>query len=279
MLTSIRTKQIVSLLCALSTLALIQLGTSVAQDIPTSQPKLLLITREQLKVGRDGAHSRSEAAWVKALEKANSAWYYLALSSLTGADEVWYISHFDSHTALGEAMKHDEKDNLVSAENARYAHDDSEFVTSVRNIEAAARPELSSGTFPDLSKARFYVITTFTIRPGHESQFEEASKAYLAANKRAGSKTGFRTYQVTAGLPGSVFLVFSSVEDYGQFDQSVADDMATWKAATHDEMSLLEKCMKEGIISVEDNRFRIDPTISYVTKATREKDPAFWMPK
>ncbi len=279
MLKSMAYTRLSAVLCSLFLTALTFGSARAAEDVPTSQPKLLLITREQIKIGRSAAHTRSEQAWVKALEKANSTWYYMALSSLTGADEAWYISHFDSHAALGEQMKHDEKDPLISSENSRFGHDDAEFVTGAQNIEAVARPELSGGAFPDLSKARFYEISIFTLKTGHESQFEEAAKAYVAASKRAGSKTGFRVYQVTAGMPGSVFLIFTSVEDYAQFDQVDADGMATWKAAAHDELSTLEKCMSDGIITTEKNRFRVDPQLSFMSKATREKDPAFWIGK
>jgi hypothetical protein len=34
-----------------------------------------------------------------------------------------------------------------------------------------------------------------------------------------------------------------------------------------------------GIISVETQRFRVDPAMSYVDEATRAQDPAFWNPK
>src|SRR5262249_50325690 len=129
-------------------------------------------------------------AWVKAAEQSKAAWYYLALTSLTGANEVWYIGHFDSYTAEGEVMKHDDKDPQITAVNDRFAQADAEYVSSLRNIEAIARPDLSYGTFPDLSKARFYEIMTISVKPGFQTQVEEAAKAYGAAAKRAGSKTG-----------------------------------------------------------------------------------------
>jgi len=80
-------------------------------------------------------------------------------------------------------------------------------------------------------------------------------------------------------MPGPAFLIFSSVEDYAEFDQMLAADMATWKEATPDEKSLIEKAGAEAIISSESNRFRVDPRQSYVPKETREMDREFWMPK
>ena len=80
-------------------------------------------------------------------------------------------------------------------------------------------------------------------------------------------------------MPTPTYLAIASVEDYGQFDQTMAASMATWKEATAEEKSSLQKASSEGIISFESNRFRIDPRQSYVPKETRESDPEFWTPK
>ena len=117
------------------------------------------------------------------------------------------------------------------------------------------------------------------MRPGHEAQFEEAAKAYTAARKRAASNAGYRVYQVLAGMPGSTFLIISSVEDYAGFDQMLAADMATWAETTAEEKEMLQKAAAEAVITSESNRFKLDPRQSYVPKETREKDPTFWMPK
>jgi len=243
------------------------------------QPKMLIIDREEVKPGRNAEHARNEAGWPAAYEKAGSLHYEFAVTSITGPNEVWYISTWDSHAALASSMKRDEKDPVLSAELARLALADAEYINGSRALEAMDRADLSIGEFPDLGKMRFFEVTTFRIRAGHEKQFEDAAQAYGAAAKRAAPKSSFRIYQVIAGMPGANYLVFSSVEDYAQFDQTLADDQATRKAATDDEMGLLTKCATEAIIDTEKNRFRLDPTQSYVPKSTREKDPDFWSPK
>lgn len=87
-------------------------------------------------------------------------------------------------------------------------------------MQAMARKDLSYGAYPSISKARFFEMMWFHVRPGHESQFEAAAKAYGASAKRAGAKTGYRVYEISAGAPGPVYLVISSVESYAEFDQS-----------------------------------------------------------
>src|SRR2546425_1876083 len=45
-----------------------------------------------------------------------------------------------------------------------------------RSLQARARPELSYGAFPDLTRQRFWEITTFRVRPGHRADFERSEE-------------------------------------------------------------------------------------------------------
>ena len=48
---------------------------------------------------------------------------------------------------------------------------------------------------------------------------------------------------------------------------------------TFEERTTLNKFSAEATLSTITNRFRLDPAQSYVNPETRQKDPAFWMPK
>ena len=263
----------------LSTVSLGSRIPALAQGLPTTQPKLLTIYCEQVKTGLGADHSKHEAGWPAAFAKAKSPDYYLAMTSLTGPNEAWYVIPSDSHAAFGESMKREDKDPVLAAKLAKLTRGDAKYIKGTRGLQAVAQPELSAGAFPDLSKARFYEVTVFSVRPGHEQQFEEAAKAYAAARNRAEPKMSYRLYQVLAGLPGPSYLVLSSVEDYGGFDQVLTASINTWKEATAEEKEVLQKAAAEAILSTESNRFRVDPQQSYVPKETRDKDPEFWKSK
>ena len=250
-----------------------------AQSLPTSQPNLLVIVREEVKLGRATEHERIEAGWPAAYEKAKSPDYYLAYVSMTGRSEAWYIGPYDSHKAWDESMKRENDNAVLSAELKRLQRADADVLNNVTVMHASARKDLSMGTFPDLAKARFTEITIFRVRPGRESQFEAAARAYASAAKRSAPSTSFRVYEVIAGIPGPTYLVFSTVQSFAEFDQMMQQGQATMKGATQDERSTLEKFGAEGLINVETQRFRVDPVMSYVPNETRASDPAFWMPK
>ena len=264
----------------LASLVLFGTGTAFGQGLPTSQPALITIVREEVKAGREADHAKHEAGWPAAFERAKSPDYYLAMVSMTGANEAWYVSPYASNTALGESMKRDDADPVLTAELARLAKVDGEFLSGIRRIHAAARTDLSMGEFPDLAKMRFWEITIFRVRPGHEAAFEAAAKAYRSAAQRAApATTRWRLYEVVAGLPGPTYIVFSSVAAFGELDRGMTDSQTIMRAFTAEEGAALEKFSKESSLSTETNRFRLDPMQSYVAKETRASDPAFWTPK
>ena len=251
---------------------------ALSQGIPTSQPSLITIAREEVKIGHAAAHAAHEAGWPAAYAKAKSPYYYLAMVSMTGPNEAWYVSPYTSHATLGESLKLDATDPVLSVELQRLSRVDAEHLTGYRNIHAAARTDLSYGTFPDMALARFWEITTFRVRPGHEEGFANAAKAYAAAAKRGAPNASWRTYEVMAGLPGPTYLVFSSVQSFAEFDRGMQENMALMKAFTPDELATLQKFATTGMINAETHRFRLDPGQSYVDAATKAKDPTFWSP-
>jgi len=253
-------------------------STAFAQSLPTSQPNVLQIYREEVKVGHDADHVKTEIPFAAMLEKAKYPYYAIALVTLSGAPEAWFINPFESHAALGDSVKR-QTDDPALAEWGRLARADGEHVSSTRVIHAVARKDLSRGAFPDAGKQRFYEITVFRVRPGHEAEFAAAGKAYGSAAGRTAPSTSYRVYEVTAGMPTPTYLIFSSMVAFGELDKMMSDGDATMKAASADERAALQKFSTDALISSETFRFRLDPEMSYVPKEVRAQDLDFWMPK
>jgi hypothetical protein len=253
--------------------------TAFAQAPPTAQPKFLNIFREQVKPARGAEHAQWEAGWPAAAEKAKSPYSYLALASISGPQEVWYVFSYPSQAAFGQEAAWTEAQPGLTAEYDRLSKGDSEFLSDANALQAVAMPELSQGAFPDIAKMRYWEITTFRIRPGHEDAWVAATMAYKAAAARSAPNASWRTYRVVAGAPDGTYLVFSSVASFGDFDKMMAEGEATMKGATAEEGATLGKFMKDSVINVTTNRYRLDPKQSYVDAATKAKDPAFWSPK
>ena len=124
----------------------------------------------------------------------------VGLVSLTGPSEAWFLVPYASQAAWGDDLKRQSDDPALAAELARLSRADAAHITSVRSMLGAARKDLSRGAFPDISKARFYEITIFRVRPGHESQFTEAGEAYGAATARVAPGASYRVCEIIAGI-------------------------------------------------------------------------------
>lgn len=252
--------------------------SSLAQGLPKAQPKVLTIIREHVKVGRASVHGKFEAGYPAALEKAKSPDYYLALTSMSGPSEAWYLMPQESFAAIDAGIKRDDKDPVLSAEMSRLDLADAENINAVETIRARARPELGAGAYPDVTRARFFEIGVYRVKPGREQLFEKAGKAFSAALLRVAPKASIRVYEVLAGMPLPTYLVITSMESYAEYDQRLLEGDALFKQATPEEMAQFEK-WGDCVERVENNHFRVDPGSSYVPREAREKDPAFWLEK
>ena len=251
-------------------------GNARAQGMPTSQPGVLTINIEELKVGASADHEANESGWPKAFAKARSQYYYLALEAITGTPEIWFVSPYQSWTAEGESMKQNRADATLSAELDRLWKADGPYLASARTVQAIARPDLSYGTFPDLGLVRFYEVTTFRIRPGHEQGWDAAAKVYMENAKRSAPGMSYRVYQVTGGMPGGTYLIFSTANSYGEFDKQMAEGNAMWEKVSPQDMGTLQKTMSDDVMSVITQRYRVSSTMSFVSPEARAKDPIFW---
>jgi hypothetical protein len=73
-----------------------------AQDETTGPPpKVLVITREMVKVGKGAAHAKNEAAWVRAAMAAKEPDRYLAATTMAGPNEALFFAGFDTYAAFG----------------------------------------------------------------------------------------------------------------------------------------------------------------------------------
>ena len=249
-----------------------------AQGLPTTQPTFVTIIREEVKVGRTAEHARIESGWPAAFGSRNSPDFYLSMVSLTGLPEAWYIIPSASQTAYAQSMNRYDSDAAMTAELERLSRADADVINSSRTIQAVARPDLSMGAYPDLSKQRFWEITMVRVRPGHEADFDAAAKAYGTAAQRTAPNAQYRVYQVIAGMPTPTYIIFASVLNYAAFDTVMADGMKTMQSANATEQTALQKFSTDGTLSWETNRYRLDPKQSYVSAAVRATDPAFWGP-
>src|ERR1700687_1612213 len=117
-------------------------ATMVAQKAEMQgPPKVLQIIREDSKPGKVIAHRKHEAAWAQAFIKAGYP-YNLTISSVTGPDQDWFMTGFDSHALLEKTNDLFETPKFEQIMDT-FSPKESEFVSESRTVFARYRPDLS----------------------------------------------------------------------------------------------------------------------------------------
>jgi hypothetical protein len=246
-----------------------------AQDSP---PAYLQIFREEVKVGRAGPHVAAEAGWPRAFAKAKTKNHYLAITSVYGPQEAWFLEGHESMAELEEANKAVEAAPGLNAQLDKLAQADAANISRATAMLGRFRPELSNPGKVDVAKTRIWEVLLFHVRPGHENDFNEAAKLYKSTVEQAKIDLPWATYEVLAGMAGPVYLVFLPHLTLTEIDPATGVGAQLGKAFTEEAQKKLST-LSEGYTSVEDLVFNVSPQMSYMSDEFIARDPKFWTRK
>jgi hypothetical protein len=251
-----------------------------AQDsgvMPT--PKILFISREFTKPGRDGTpHQMTEAAFLRAEEASKTSPHYLAAVSLSGPSRTLFMYHYPSFEAM-------EKQHLAEVADATYA--------AAIDRASAADGDLLSATdssiwmlSDDLSLnpgfragSHLEEITQFAVRPGHQQEWDQLVKLVIEGHKKGVPEAHLATYEEAYGSPGGRYLVLTTVKSAVDLDAEFASDKKFVAAMGEDGMKKIAELESACVASRESNLFVFDPKMSHAPEAITKADPEFWKTK
>jgi hypothetical protein len=268
-----------SLLFAVCVFALTAIPAAAQPPTNSPPPKVLSIFREDVKASRSGAHEKLEAGYVAAQRKANWPVYSIAITSVAGPNDAWFMTGYDSFEAMEKDRKALDKNAELSREFERLDALDAEFRTNQRGIVAVFREDLSYHPTIDLAQVRYFQIITLRTKPGHEMDFDEAAKMFRAGYEKKNSPDDhYALYQVVAGLQGGTVFVFVPLKSLKEIDVAMKPEnqQAFVKAI---DFKKLEKLIGESVLSEESAIYAISPKMSYVSKEFAAAGGEFWKPK
>ncbi len=244
-----------------------------------SPPKVIQIYREEVKPGKGAAHEKVEMGWPRAFAKAHSTTHYLAMTSVSGPTEAWFISGFDSLAAWEKDTQNNDSNPALSAELQQLSAQDGELLSNVRSVVANYRADMSyRANGINIGEMRYFYITTMRVRPG--SSYSDINKILLAAHEKANLSERWAVFQVAYGMPSGTFLIIQPLKSLAEVDAFPQMHGETYQAAIgEDGAKKLRELTNAAVISVETNIFAFNPKMSYPSKETVAVDPAFWAPK
>lgn len=265
-------------LIRISCLGLATASGLMAQE-PPPPPKVIQIYREEVKPGKGAAHEKLEAQWPAAFAKANHESHYLAMTSLTGPPEVWFLTGYDSFAAWEKDINHVEKNVALRAELDRLGEKDAEFISGGRSIVAINRPELNNGPHVDISKIRYMRVTTYRVKPGHEKDFTDAVKIVKEAYEKAKIEQSWAVFQMNGGMQVPTFMVWIPMKSLADVDTGLGRSQTIRDAQGEEGQKALAKLAGDGYASIDSQILAFNPKMSYPSKEMAARDPEFWNSK
>ena len=255
--------------------------TAVRAQAPAQAPnpyRILSIGRETVKPGKSGTHDKMEEEWAHALANGKMPYGFLAITSMTGARENWYISGYPTYTEYAKAAKAFSDNPALMAAGKRFDPQESDLLSDSRGMMLVLREDLSYGSAVDMAPMRVFSISRISVRPGHGLEFEEARKLTKQAHETAHLTDSYSIYEATAGAPAGTFFVFVSRKSIAELDDAPRIHNAEYDAALGgDEGRKKMAAMAANyLISSQTDLYSFLPAQSVVSAKWAASDPTYW---
>ena len=258
------------------------MGLVTAQDKPSGMPappKVLVIFREFLKPGKAGStHEKSESAFVQAFTRAKWPAHYLAVDSLSGKPRSLFLVGYDSFDAWEKDNQATQKNTALTSAVERASAADGELLSDYDAGVFTYKEEYSLHVPVDIPHMRYFEITRFQVKPGHDKDFDELAKMYMAAYDKM-PDVHWATFQGVYGPEGNTYLIFTPMKSASEIDKSFVTGKQVEAAMGAEGGKKAADLSAAAIETSQTNLFIFNPRISYVQDEWIKADPDFWKPK
>lgn len=257
-------------------------AVAAAQEAASSHgpPKVLQIFVESVKPGKGAAHEKVEIGWPAAFRKTKWPTHYLAVTSMTGPGEAWFLTGYESYAAFETDLRNVEKTPTLSRELERLSQVDGELLSGTRGILALYRPDLSYRPDIDIAQMRYFALIIITLKPGYDSAFADVRKLANAGHEKANLDEHWAMFQVTSGMAGNTYLLFIPMKSLQEADQAQENHGKPYQDALGEAgRQQLREFARAGQTASETKLFAFSPKMSYPSDEWVARDPQFWTPK
>jgi hypothetical protein len=206
--------------------------------------------------------------------------HYFAAESLSGISRALFFIGYPSFAAW-------EKDNQDTAKNATLsaAFDHASLVDGEQLSEYSSgaflfNEESSLGAAVDIAHMRYFEISQFRVRPGHEKDWDDLVKMYKSTYAKAVPNAKWAVFDSMYGTEnGGLHLVFIPMRSMAEIDQSMLDGKKFEAELGMEGLKRLGELSAACIESSQTNLFQFNPKMSYPPDEWIKADPGFWKPK
>jgi len=254
------------------------MGVTVGQE-PPPPPKVLAVTREFVKPGKSGTiHEKAESAFVQAMMHAKWPTHYLAVSSITGRPRVLFLTGYDSFEAWEKDVLAEQANSALSAATDKAAMADGELLSDMDSSALVFSEEYSLRANVDIPHMRYFEISLYRVRPGHDGDWNTIVKMVKAAYDKI-PDVRFATFHAAYGQEGNTYVVFTPMKTAAEIDKGFAQDKQFQANMGEEGLKKFSELLAGAIEFSQHNLFAFTPSMSYVSDEWIKADPNFWKPK
>jgi len=247
------------------------------QSATAPPPKVLQIIVESLKPGQGGSpHIKSESAFVQAFKNANWQTHYFGMDALSGPSRAVFFVPFDSFDAWQKEIDATAKNSTLSAALDTATVADGALLNSYETSAYVLRDDLSLRAPVPRDHFHYVEIELFRIRPGHEKDWDDLVKMYVAAYEKIPTAHWAAFQKIYGTESGSRFIAVIPMKSMSEADQELLDGTSVMKAVGEDQLRKMRELTAATVESSESNIFAVNPKMSYPFDSWVKADPTFW---
>lgn len=260
-----------------SCLLLMGIAPAIAQKGDTP-PNVLVIQWENVKPGKAGAqHNYTESAFIQAMKAANWPTHYTAAESMSGENRALFFAGYSSFAAWEKDTKAIMANPTLGPAFDRAFQADGELLSSNGQSVYSYREDLSHPGNTVVSAVRYWEISRYKIKSGHEKDWNDLVKLYKDAYMKTLPDATWAFFESMYGADnGGVFLIFTPLKSLAEIDEHMMNGKKLMAAMGEDGMKKAGELSAACIESEQKNLFSVSPKLSYPDDSWVAADPAFW---
>lgn len=245
-----------------------------AQEAVPPPPDILQIYTDPVKPGKLAEYTRIEKEAAQVCSRANT-WPYLTMQAITGPQEVWFVSGFDSYAAMEKSAEPFAQNAGLSADLGRLMEAKTNLVSDPHTIFLRYREELSRNGGLMRPKTRFFNVTIVKVHPGHEHEYEDSQRLLRGVRERAGASDNRVVYQVLSGISDNTYITFSSYRSFRDAGEAL-DGLLDYDDLDESLRARIRELLAASVLTTETFIFSVSPAMSNPEGEWIADDPAFW---
>jgi hypothetical protein len=266
-------------LFALLAVGMSGMAVGQAKAMGEMPPKVLTIMREYTKPGKAGSqHEKSESLFVQAVTRAKWPTHYLAVESVSGKSRALFLTGYDSFAAWEKDVLAEQKNTTLAAALDHAGAVDGDLLSETDQAVLTFHEEYSLRPQVDIPHTRYFEISLFQVKSGHDKDWAEIVKLVTAAYEKI-PDAHWAAYQVVYGLPDTTYIIFNPMKSASEIDRNFAAGKEFEAAMGEEGMKKLSELTAAAIETSQTNLFTFNPRMSYPSDAWIKADPEFWKPK